>query len=63
MINPEGLMPRAKRGEQPTPVLDSIRAELFPPELTLEQELARMSSSELLGFKSIVKIKIYAKKN
>ena len=56
MTNTQGLMPKAKRGEQPTPVLDSIRAELFPPELTLEQELARMSSSELLGFKSIVKM-------
>ena len=56
MTNAEGLMPKINRNKAATPVLDSIRAELSPPELTLEQEVARMSSSELLGVTTIVKL-------
>ena len=56
MINPEGLMPRAKRGEQPTPVLDAIRAELHPEPLTLEEELSAMSEQQRLGLLSTYKM-------
>jgi hypothetical protein len=56
MTNAEGLMPRAKRGEQPTPVLNAIRAELNPEPLTLEQELSAMSEQQRLGYLSIYKM-------
>jgi len=56
MINPEGLMPKTKRGEQHTPVLDAIQAELNPAPLTLEEELSAMSEQQRLGLLSTYKM-------
>ena len=56
MINPEGLMPRAKRSQPATPILDRLRAELHPAPLTLEQELSAMSEQQRLGLLSTYKM-------
>ena len=56
MINPEGLMPRAKRSQPATPILDRLRAELHPEPLTLEEELAAMSEQQRLGLLSTYKM-------
>ena len=56
MTNVQGLMPKAKRGEQPTPILDAIRAELNPQPKSLEEELAAMNDQQRLGYLSIYKM-------
>ena len=56
MINPEGLMPKTKRSQPATPILDRLRAELHPAPLTLEQELSAMSEQQRLGLLSTYKM-------
>jgi len=56
MINPEGLMPKTKRGEQPTIILDRLRAELYPEPKTLEEELSAMNDQQMLGLLSTYKM-------
>ena len=56
MINPEGLMPKTKRSQPATTILDRLRAELHPAPLTLEQELSAMSEQQRLGYLSIYKM-------
>ena len=57
MINPEGLMPRAKRSQTTTPILDQIRAEFAPkPGRTLEEQLAVLSQDQLKSLMSNVRM-------
>ena len=56
MINPEGLMPKTKRSQPATTILDRLRAELHPAPLTLEQELSAMSEQQRLGLLSTYKM-------
>ena len=56
MINPEGLMPKTKRSQPATPILDRLRAELYPEPKTLEEELAAMNDQQRLGLLSIYKM-------
>ena len=49
-------MPKTKRSQPATPILDRLRAELHPAPLTLEQELSAMSEQQRLGLLSTYKM-------
>ena len=56
MTNAEGLMPKIKRSQAATPILDRLRGELYPEPKTLEEELAAMNDQQRLGYLSIYKM-------